>query len=133
MAFPGITFRNTTVVGLVERNQWNDWLFDSQEVHAYGVEGTSSTQGALISQDVSVPIIVAGYSSQLLRDNAIRDWQRMAGQVGGLTIRVGGGEVIFAQGANIKLLSVSMGIARVDDAHLFSRETLWTFRRLASS
>lgn len=133
MPNPGITFKSTVITGIVERNQWNDWLFDNQETHAFGVEGASSTQGALITQDVSVPIIVSGYDSQLNRDNAIRAWQRLAGSVGSLQIRVGGGVVIFNQAANVKLMSVSMGIARWDSVHGFSRETMWNFRLLASS
>lgn len=133
MANPGLTFNAQLVNGLVEEIDWGEWGIDEQEAHAFGSEGTSSIQGALVKRDFSVPFIIYGYATQLLRDAAVLTLEKMAGQVGALELRVGGGTVIFTQSANIKLVRLKRGKSGVDANHSNWRMLTFTFRQLASS
>jgi hypothetical protein len=130
---PGISFGTTVVTGIVGTNRWAPWLADNQEAHAVGVEGVSSIQGELISQDFDVPIIIAGYNSQIQRDNYVRTLEKLASRVRSLEIRVAGGVVIFTQAANVKFLGVAKGNNGVDAIHGYWRELMFTFRLLATS
>lgn len=133
MANPGITFKSTVINGLVMKNQWAPVIVDLQETHAFGVEGVSSVQGALVSRDVDVPIIVQGYGSQKIRDDAILVIEKLSGSEGKLEIRVGGGVVIFSQAANVKLEAVQRGDPGFDATHGYWRVLVFTFKMLASS
>lgn len=133
MSSPGLTFKSTVVNGLVEEIGWGEWQADSLETHAFGVEGTSSVEGSLAMRDFEVPLIFQGYTTQVLRDNAVLVLERLATKTGSLEIRVAGGTVIFTQNANVKLLSVRRGKSGVDAIHGYWRNLVFVFRQLAST
>lgn len=133
MPSPGLTFNGQLVNGLVEEIDWGEWAVDEQEAHAFGSEGTSSIQGALVKRDFNVPFILYGYGTQLLRDAAVLTLEKMAGQVGALDLRVGGGTSVFTQSANIKLVSIRRGKSGMDGAHSNWRVLNFTFRQMATS
>ncbi len=132
MANPGLTFIAQVVNGLVGEISWGEWESDSLETHAFGVEGASSVQGALVGRNFEVPLILQGYGSQLDRDSDIQAFERFATRVGSLQIRVAGGTVVFNQNANIKFLSLRRGKSGVDGIHGFWRNIVFVFRQLAS-
>lgn len=132
MSLPGLTFNGSTVNGLIEEIGWGQWAVDEQESHAFGVEGTSSIQGELIKRDFTVPLILTGYATQLLRDTAVASLEASAGTVGALELRVGGGTVLFTQSANVKLVGVQRGKSGADGVHLNWRQLMFSFRQLAS-
>ncbi len=133
MANPGLTFNTIVVNGLVEEVRWGQWASDEQEAHCFGNEGTSSIQGALVKRDLDVPIILSGYGTQLLLEAAVLTLEKLAGSMGALQIRVGGGTPIFNQAANVKLMSVQRGRSGNDAVHGFWRYLMVAFRQLASS
>lgn len=128
----GLTFRSSVVVGIVEEIAWGEWSVDQQEAHAFAVEGVSSIEGALVSRDFEVPLILDGYATQVLRDSAILELERQSGKVGALILRVAGGTVIFNQTENIKLLTIRRGKSGYDATHLHWRNISFLFRQLSS-
>lgn len=131
MALPGITFGSYTLNGLVQQISWDQWGLDIQEAHAFGVAGTSSIEGARTTRDFTVPIVISGFATALLRDAVAEAWEKLAGLSRTLQIRVGDGVVIFNESTPyVKLMGVKPEWSGVDTTHGHFRMLAITFRQL---